>query len=171
MKTFNYLKSLFLFAFLLSFSACTIENGPGPAGPAGPPGPAGNANVVSTEQIVLNTWIYNNQQNWYAANINVPEITADVLNTGLVMVYQQLNGGANPVWIPLPDTYGNLTTNYDFYRGGLTVYRFNVDNTIPIAPTGMVIRIVVIPDSYRRSNPETNWQNYQETKAALNLND
>lgn len=167
MKTFNYFKSLFLFALLLSFTACTIENNtPGPVGPQGPPG---NANVVSTEHITLNTWFYNQQYKWYAADITMPEITDNVVNSGLVMVYQQLTSGSNQSWIPLPDTYGNLTTNYDFSRGRLTIYRFNVDNTTPIAPTGMVVRVVVIPDSYRKANPEANWKNYQETKDILNL--
>lgn len=179
------MKKLLLFALILSFSACTIENSPGPAGPPGPPGPAGgpigpqgpagpqgatgNANVIGTEPIVLNTWFYNSQQNWYASDINVPEITNEVLNTGLVMVYQRLVSGPNAIWIPLPDTYNNVTTNYDFYQGGLTVYSFNVNNTIPIAPTGMVVRIVVVPASFRKANPDTNWHNFEEAKAILQL--
>jgi hypothetical protein len=162
------MKKLLLFFFLLSFSACTIHENPGPVGPPGPPG---NANVISTEAIVLNTWFYNTQYNWYASDINVPEITDNIVNSGLVMVYQRIATGPNPVWIPLPDTYANVTTNYDFYRGGLTVYSFHVNNTTPIAPTGMVVRIVVIPDSFRKANPDANWHNFQETKEILKLKD
>lgn len=159
------MKKLLLFIFLLSFTACTINESNTP----GPQGPPGNANVISTEPIVLNTWFYSTQYRWYAASINVPEITPDVVNTGLVMVYQQITPGQNPVWIPLPDTYGNVTTNYDFSAGNLTVYSFNIDNTTPIAPTGKVVRIVVIPDSFRKANPDANWHNYQETKEILKL--
>jgi hypothetical protein len=159
------MKSLLLFIFLLSFTACTINESPVP----GPQGPPGNANVISTEPIVLNTWFYNSQFNWYASSINMPEITADVVNSGVVMVYRQLTTGQNPSWIPLPDTYANVTTNFDFSIGNLTVYSFRVNNTTPIAPTGMVVRIVVIPASYLKANPNTNWQNYQETKTVLNL--
>ena len=162
------MKKLFLFFFLLSFTACTIHESDVP-GPVGPPGPAGNANVISTEPITLNTWFYEASPNWYVADIDAPEITADVVNTGLVMVYQRIQSGQNPVWIPLPDTYGNVTTNYDFYRGGLSVYSFNVDNTTPIAPTGMVVRFVVIPDSFRKANPTANWKNYEVTKEILDL--
>ena len=161
------MKKLLLFFFLLSFTACTINESPVP----GPQGPPGNANVISTEPIILNTWFYNAQYRWYAASINVPEITANVVNTGLVMVYQQITSGPNPVWIPLPDTYRNVTTNYDFSVGNLTVYSFNVDNTTPIAPTGKVVRIVVIPNSFRKANPDANWHNYEETKEILNLQD
>ncbi len=163
------MKNVILFLFFLIFAGCTIDNNPGPSGPPGPPGAPGNANVISTEAITLNTWTYSNQYNWYSANVSMPEITNDVLNSGLVMVYQRISSNPNPVWIPLPDTYGNITTNYDFYRNGLTVYSFNVDNTTPIAPTGMVIRVVVIPSSFREAHPEANWHNFQETKEILNL--
>ncbi|MFC5271764.1 hypothetical protein [Adhaeribacter terreus] len=161
-----------IYACLLLFvvSSCTINEHDMP-GPMGPPGPPGNANVISTEHITLNTWRYSNQFNWYSADINVPEISADIADFGLVMVYQRIANGPNPVWIPLPDTYGNVTTNFDFYRGGVTVYSFNVDNTLPIAPTGMVVRIVVIPDSFRKANPDANWQNYEATKEILKLQD
>src|SRR5690349_857969 len=98
------MKKLIYFCFMLfAFSACTIHESPVP----GPPGPPGNANVISTEHITLNTWFYNQKQNWYAHDINVPEITADIADFGIVMVYQKLPG-TNPVWIPLPDTYGNV---------------------------------------------------------------
>ena len=167
------MKKLLYLLILLSFTACTIHESPvpGPVGPPGPQGPAGNANVISTEHITLNTWLYNSQYKWYASDINVPEITPDITDFGVVMVYQRISGATNPVWIPLPDTYGNVTTNFDFYDGGVTIYSFNVDGTTPIAPTGMVVRIVVIPDSYRQANPNANWKNYEETKAILDLKD
>ena len=165
------MKKLFYACLLLfAVSSCTINQHDTP-GPIGPQGPPGNANVISTEHITLNTWVYSPQYNWYASSINVPEITPDIADYGIVMVYQKIASGPNPVWIPLPDTYGNVTTNFDFYRGGVTIYTFNVDNSIPIAQTGMVVRIVVIPDSYRKANPDANWKNYEVTKKILNLKD
>lgn len=167
-------KLFYLCLMLFAFTACTINESdvPGPVGPPGAPGPqgpAGNANVISTENITLNTWLYNSQYKWYYANINMPEITPAVTDRGLVMVYQRISGANSPIWIPLPDTYGNVTTNYEFYDGGITIYSFNVDNTTPIAPTGMVVRAVIIPDSFRKANPNANWKNYEETKEILNL--
>lgn len=162
------MKKLFYVLLLLGFTSCTINESPGPVGPPGPPG---NANVVSTEHITLNTWVYDSFYNWYAATIDVPEITADIADFGVVMVYQRIAPGPNPVWIPLPDTYGNVTTNFDFYRGGVNIYTFNVDNTTPIAQTGMIVRIVVIPDSFRKGHPNANWKSYEVTKEILNLKD
>ncbi len=76
------MKKLLYLLILLAFTSCTINESNVP-GPVGPPGPPGNVNVISTEPIILNTWVYNPQYNWYASDINVPEITADVVNTGL----------------------------------------------------------------------------------------
>lgn len=173
------MKKLCYLLVLIAFTGCTIHESdvPGPVGPpgapgmTGPQGPAGNANVISTEPISLNTWVYSGAYNWYSANINMPEITPDVTDKGLVMVYQRISGATNPVWIPLPDTYGNVTTNYEFYDGGITVYTFNVDNTTPIAPSGMVVRVVIIPDSFRKANPTANWKNFEKTKEILKLQD
>ncbi|MBK0403749.1 collagen-like protein [Adhaeribacter sp. BT258] len=170
------MKKLFYLFFLLAFTSCTIHDSdtPGPMGPpgaTGPQGPAGNANVISTEHITLNTWVYNSQYRWYYATVNMPEITPDVTDYGLVMVYQRISGPNNPIWIPLPDTYGNVTTNYEFYDGGITIYRFNVDNSTPSAPASMVVRVVIIPDSFRKANPGANWKNYEVTKEILKLQD
>ncbi|KAA9345836.1 hypothetical protein [Adhaeribacter soli] len=167
------MKKLFYLFFLLAFTSCTINESdtPGPIGPPGPAGAPGHTNVVSTEPILLRNWTYNTQYRWFAADVNVPELTPDIVDAGLVMVYQQINGGQHPVWIPLPDTYGNVTTNYEFYDGGITIYTFNVDNTIPLAPGEKVIRIVVIPPGLKKANPNTNWHNFQEAKAVLKLAD
>jgi len=160
------MKKMLLFICLFTLAACGEDGAPGPAGP---PGPQGNANVTGTEHIVIDSlsWVYSINSNWYSIDSKVPEISADIKDFGLVMVYQQLGSGANTSWIPLPDTYDNVTTNYEFYTGGITLYSFNVDNTTPSLPWNMVVRIVVIPASLRKANPNTDWQNYKEVEKLL----
>lgn len=166
MTLLKTLKNFVLFSFVLAFTACDVD---GPPGPMGPPGPQGFANVTGTEHITLNTWYFNQDYNWYESSVNVPEITRDIRDFGLVMVYQRLTTNPNARWIPLPDTYDNVTTNYDFSLGNVTVYSFHVDNSTPIAPTGMVVRIVVIPSSVRKANPNANWNNYEEVHKLITV--
>lgn len=87
----------------------------GPAGPQGPAGQNGNANVIS-----INYEVFDN--NWYdvgtpgaddyflALDLDVPEITADIVNSGLVLVYYRPDNQSP--WFALPYTVISHSPSY-----------------------------------------------------------
>lgn len=94
-------KCFFLASALILSVSCSAEDGmdgevgaQGPAGPAGQDGADGNANVTS---VIINNVNLTAGQN----TINVPELTRDIANNGLVQVYIQ---GGEDVWLALPLT-------------------------------------------------------------------
>ncbi len=80
----------------------------GPQGPQGRDGRDGNANVWSINYLAI-------ESDWYgvgtagdpgyflALDLNVPEITTDIVNNGVVMVYYRETDGSP--WVALPYTF------------------------------------------------------------------
>lgn len=112
-------------AAALLLAACS--GGTGPAGPAGPEGPAGrdgNANVA-TDTLTLTSaqWLWQGQYtlttpggnvSWLTryADIARPDLTADVLARGVVLVYMQADATVADKWVPLPYQFLANTLNY-----------------------------------------------------------
>lgn len=98
-------------------------------GPAGPQGPAGNANVkVDVFTVTTSEWNYKSAYQFdidgsgtalsyisrYFDRAN-SLITADLLNSGLILVYFQPSPSTNPVqWQPLPFSYTYLNANFNY---------------------------------------------------------
>jgi len=142
---------LFLGLLLLSLTNCTKEGPegpqgqPGPAGPAGPqgqpgtpgaPGSPGTANVFYSDWITIRLSA-TNQPDIFVQTINAPSITADVENSGAVLMYYQFANFVYP--LPLNPLW------YNFQAGRLMLYASN--NT----PNGEKVRYVVIPGSQKMS--------------------
>src|SRR5580698_7306656 len=94
---------------LLILNSCTKT---GSQGPVGPQGPQGNANVLVAQPFSVINW--NFAGNVYSATFTDPDITSDIVNTGVVEVYKQYPDGS---WTNLPDINGNISTVYNFYNG------------------------------------------------------
>ena len=92
---------VFLSVLALSFTACTKEGPAGPAGAAGPAGPAGpageNANYSIGEYTVAGADF---QANY--TEFQVAEITEDVMDAGVVLVYVQDSFG---YWNQIPSNW------------------------------------------------------------------
>lgn len=113
----------------------------------------------------------------YYTDLGVAEITADNLNSVAVMVYYSVSQG---VWISVPNTvYGTL---HDYHMGFLTsagrvevtwFYDGTSSGSDPNAyySTNVQCKVVVIPESERKANPDIDLTNYEQVKARFKLAD
>ncbi|WP_109699581.1 lipoprotein [Chitinophaga deserti] len=185
-------KLLFPAIAALMLAACSKE---GPAGPAGPqgqqgnpgaqgtpgaqgpqgtpgtPGTNGNANViVKTFSSTAYTW---NKEtilgiNYRTIQVPVPEITADIINTGMVLVYVAANTDS---WTPLPLTLGTdpklLFVSFGNSVGMLRIRTRYSDNT-DTGVIGINCKLVIVQgNSFRRAAPPS-WSELQRTYGLTN---
>ena len=129
----------------------------------GPAGPEGNANVIGESPFTVSTWSFTS--NVYSATLSDNNITDDVVSGGIVEIYKQYPDGS---WTNLPDINGITSTVYNFYPQGFVISILNSDGSAPAAPGAITFRVVVVPSSVRKANPNTNWKNYNEAIAAVN---
>jgi hypothetical protein len=155
------------------------QGSPGPQGPQGPQGPTGNANVLVDTFTVTNAqWIYNSQYSLETSPGSYTEyftryddvtdnaITADVLSTGMVLVYFVPNPIVNTTqWAPLPysflDGSGSFTYNYAYETSLNQVeleFFFNTLNTSTATPVlstydipSLQFKIVVVSGAVAQS--------------------
>jgi hypothetical protein len=146
---------------LLLLGACTKEGARGPQGATGATGADGNANVIGSNPVTI-TW--ETADSTLSATLTDADITQDVVDNGLVEVYKEYNDGS---WTNLPDVNGINSTVFNFYAGGLTLYDQNADGTLPANPGNQTFRIVIIPSSQRKANPNVNWSSYNAVKALV----
>ncbi len=140
---------------MLMASSCTKT------GPVGPQGPTGNANVIGENPFTVSTWLLSGTT--FYQSFDDANITTDVANYGLVEIYKYYSTSG---WTNLPDIDGDVSTVYNFYPGGFTISILMPGGTPP-NPGSVEFRVVVVPSSVRLANPNTNWKNYEETKAVL----
>lgn len=141
----------------------------------GPPGPAGNANVTS-RTFYVSSWSWDSPN--YYADFNVPELTADNINSAAVLVYFRTTSGT---WYAVP--YTQYTSSSDYHMGFITVagtveVTWFYDNPLssgsdPNAFYGTTVyyKVVVIPPAERKANPNLDLNNYEAVKAAFHLKD
>ena len=165
----------------MAISGCTSSVGPqGPEGPPGPPGPEGppgsegpegpagedgNANVVAAAVELSNgdwgngSYVFrhgpgaNTSRAARVVELEVPEITQDIYDLGMVHVYLKVPDsltGDPIVWAPLPYQYLAFGSSYHynivftFEVGKLTLYYFHTTNTEGSAPPSPTT--VTLPD-------------------------
>lgn len=171
-------RTLFLFSFAaVLFTGCTKEGPagpqgePGPAGPQGPSGPQGQAGTNGTANVFYSAWITirlsaTSEPAIFVQQINASNITADVVDKGVVLMYYQY---ADFIY-PLPTK--PLWFNYQ--AGRIMLYSENN------SPNGGKVRFVIIPGSQRtgfapRSNQlginRESWQSlsYAQLSSQLQL--
>ncbi|MBK8585546.1 MAG: hypothetical protein IPN88_09005 [Bacteroidetes bacterium] len=145
----------------------------GPAGPAGTNGTNGtngidgNANVIGTNSTIVTTSMWALSSSFYVADITATGITQDIVDRGLVSVFRKYSDG----WTPLPDMNINNTTTYNFELGVVHLYNFNINGSAPSNPGNQEFRIVIISSSRMAQFPKVNWNDYEQVKIALGLND
>ncbi len=165
MKNIFYLLWIGLF---LSVITSSCEDGPeGPQGPAGEQGlqgeqgPKGDEGDPGTANVLYSDWINFNTATWRMVtefsrvtqlyDIEESQITDEVMNSGLVMVYIKFGGSPNPR--PLPMTgYINTSTKeqliwYRLALGKIILVFHNLnDNANPgTFGSGNQYRYVIIP--------------------------
>ena len=132
---------LMLPVFVL-FTSCQKEGPEGPQGPAGPAGPQGpqgeegNANVMSFSFDLNSTdWVDNGTSGdpgfFISQDLVVTELTEDILNTGLILVYF---ANFDDSWQQLPAFIVNSTFTQKFdYTATLGLISLKVQATDNLA--------------------------------------
>lgn len=183
MKTkLNLLLSGILISATCLISSCAKDGETGPAGATGAAGTNGNANVKGYLFTVNNAdWTVISTANWQY-NYSCSAITKSVMDSGMVMVYWDANN------LPLPNTHNYVSTPFLGYQvatrtitsswhlssagtGQVTVSIYDPSGAVIPAQGPLSFKVVVATAHNRMANPNLNWNNYQEVKAALNLQD
>ncbi|MGB3948551.1 MAG: hypothetical protein WBM13_11245 [Bacteroidia bacterium] len=112
----------------------------------------GNANLQSlTVTIPSSQWDVIITGSQYAKQVSVTAITSDVVNKGSVEVFISTNGNA---W----EAFADSETRYSYSVGTITLIR----NSMPTFD--YQFKIVIITSTAIKTNPSTNWKNYNEVK-------
>lgn len=180
--------SCFLLAFTLLAVSCGKDGDPGPEGPAGPSGPAGPQGPPGTSTVIYSDWLdvpfeadtfHNASQEvdtiGFYAVIDAAGIDADMLATGEIKVYVNLNTPDDPVIAPLPyySPYTMFSINPVFYTGSIELYA-NIDASTLIGDGGVKYqqyRYVLIPGGTEARKAKVDWNNYKEVQQYLGLKD
>lgn len=159
-------KISFSFLILLITSASVFNSCK--KGDTGPAGEDGNANVMSTDPILLpaNSWTLDS--NVWLASFPVPAITGDIASKGVVQVY--IRYGTQ--WWALPDLNNGNATSYGFSMGKVLLFNANDDGSVPLAPLALTFRVVAIsPTGGRSMNTDVDLKDYEAVKKYYHLKD
>jgi hypothetical protein len=145
------ISSLFLLAAISLFSSCSKDK-------------YGNTDISS--KTYTTTWTY--QDPSYYCDLNVPEITQEIVDNGAVFVYMSNgNGGwaALPCAIPIDGNYSSTYTPYHAI-GWVRVWKTDTD-LVTLDPGSTTFKVVVVSGHGLAQRPNVNWENYNEVKAEL----
>lgn len=153
----------------------------------GPTGPQGNANVhASTVAVSSSDWIYTSGQDEYGeyhVTFTDNEITQDIVDHGMVLVYISNGSGG---WQLMPivgytqGTSNGLTYDLEYKYSpvygafSVTVWYYILTDPyfwVPVNPGAQTFKIVAVAGLSKASNPNLNWNNYDDVKRALKIQD
>ncbi len=170
MKKKNLLIAVFVVATAM-FSGCAKDGATGPQGPAGTNGSAN----VNTALFNVTPGQWNNPSSGYY-NFGIAD--ADITNSDndVVMVYM-LSGqtGGSDTWVSLPISNWFVSGDDMYFTyfgsssaaGEIALYY----NSSSAQSSTLTFKAVVIPPAARMANTNVNLKNYEEVKAAFNLQD
>jgi len=152
---------------------------PGADGENGDQGETGSANVIYSD------WILNNfpESPILASstffNIEVPELTDEVKNTGLILVYaRRISAPENYTIQQLPITiYSTVNHHYDYdffssFNSNITIRLESIDDSPIGFPIYMEFRYIIVPGgipSGSKSHIDFNKMNYEEIVAHFSI--
>lgn len=163
------------FALLLFvFSGCKKE------GPEGPAGKDGNANVISSNTLTLYNWssaFDNGTEFTYTSIINWGSITQSIKDEGVVMLYIHDNSTTNWTALPYSESGSGYADAFNF-EVAVGQVRLAFDGYDSFGSPGasalngiFTIRMIAIPSSERKANPNINLRDYEAVKKAYHLED
>lgn len=158
--------TLIMAAVLCLFTSCAKHGPEGPMGPMGPQGPKGEDGSANFEAIILdvpeNAWVYSElpDNNYFCATIQVPEITEDVFDFGMINVYRTYNfDTADASQIVLPYVrlceeidgsdvfYYTEAVDYEYGIGWINIYYtvsdFLYEDDLNYKPVAMKFRCII----------------------------
>lgn len=178
---------LLLLPITLFLFSCETEGPIGPAGPAGKDGTNGidgtdgndgNANVVSKNYTVSpNDWIEHGVlgiDQYYDVKIDIPEITSEIIEKGVVLVYLNVSGTYYPLPITSPngvdigdEQYQWLSLiDYVFKVGSVTIMYGSSDFMNDPIENYLEFKIVII-EGIALKSLSIDFTNYQDVKEQL----
>ena len=163
----NLFKKIAILSIVLIVFGCSKD---GAKGDTGANGVDGNANVLGSPTFTTTAanWTSNSGGvYWTASFTGATAITQSIVDNGIVSVFF-LTGTE---WTPLPFTIFNQNMTYAFGVGTIDLVAQSTDFTAMANPGNVTIRYVVISASNKMAHPKTNWNDYNEVKKVLNLND
>jgi hypothetical protein len=161
----NLLKKVVLICLVATFTSCSEDGKDGIDGTNGTNGTNGNANVVGTTDFTILPTDWQTTGNLKSVTITNNGVTQNIVNSGIVMVYQKSVSGSS--YVALPFSYQGIDRGFAF---GLNYIQITLSASSPITVTAnTVIRAVIIPSSSRMAN--VNWNNYAEVKDKFKLKD
>jgi hypothetical protein len=128
-----------------------------------------NNNTVQTETFTTNSnqWVQSTSSASYYYNHSSTNITSDVISNGAVMVY--LGDGSGNVWIAMPFSKSGLDFAYAMQPSNVQVDISQSNGLMPNNPGGQQFKVVTIPASGMKANPNVDLTNYKEVAKTFNL--
>lgn len=132
----------------------------------------GNANVLGSQEFSTTSSNWSSIAGgtiWTANLTGATTITQDIVSRGIVTVFRKYTNNGLVQWAPLPDTNTNVNISYQYGVGTISFFAQSTNSVAFSNPGIITFRYVVISPSNRIANPKTNWRDYEQVKAALNL--
>jgi len=174
----HYLIKLLLF-FTVSFIVLSCEGEDGAIGPQGEQGLQGNTGESGTANIIYSEWINTGlSDNITSVNtsftFDAPEINAEILNSGIILVYGRFfdtNNGIRVYQLPITVGVGSTRLSYLFNASsGKIEVRINSAEIIGTNDFLQQYRYVIIPqDQASKSSLDYTKMSYQEIKNILEI--
>ena len=105
-------------------------------------------------RVDANQWLFSQDGDYYYCTFNVPELTSQIYNYGVVTCYREYNKGTNDAYqLPLPQTIHNVdagngalyTSTIDFsFAVGLVEIVLTNNDFAYYAPEGMDFRLNMV---------------------------
>lgn len=183
---------LLLTTTTLFFVSCSKDSGePGADGAQGPPGSKGDKGdpgAVGTANVIYSNWldvVYKPDTlhlaggkidtiGWYVG-IDVPKLSKNLLATGDVKVFINLNESTDPVITPIPYVASSgINISYVAYEKVIEFYsNINAGTYVDGGLKYQQYRYVLIPGgtTARTATGSVDWNNYKSVQAFLGLKD
>jgi len=175
MKTFKTLFAIFT-AAILTVSCSGDDGKDGIDGEKGADGAPGTANVIYSEWKTAPTAVAETVDgtSGMSTSINAPELSADILARGTILVY--VSFGSGTFALPYTSTAGGAVNTITAISSvqKIKLFRFKhvADGTTVNLPTTLNWRYILIPGgvvSGRTANADYSKMSYEEVCAQLNI--
>lgn len=188
MKRLTMQVSAALLAIAISFSSCSKEGPQGPQGEQGPQGAQGaqgakgDKGEPGTANVIYSDWLDVSFDQNGIAIVPAPGLSNEILNSGAVKVYWNLNNETDPFVVSLPcavipsllfdaeETDPDIVINPYFSKDTIILTsNYNVSSDQGISQ----FRYILIPGGTpaARKAASINWNIYNEVRKYLNLKD
>ena len=171
----TFFKSAVVVLIAILTISCSKDGATGPAGAngvAGINGANGNANVVGSNTFTFSTSNWTSQAGgvyWTSGITGATPITQNIVDKGIVSVFRMYTESGQTVWSPLPDTNTNKNLSFEYGVGAIYLIMQSTNGVVISNPGAMTLRYVVITPSNKMANPNTDWNDYDQVKEVLHL--